>query len=52
MGPLAKALPKGFLPKNDEAQFQVEVRTPEGTSLAATQIASERIARACATGPR
>ena len=45
MGPLAKALPKGFLPKNDEAQFQVEVRTPEGTSLAATQIAAERIAR-------
>jgi hydrophobic/amphiphilic exporter-1 (mainly G- bacteria), HAE1 family len=51
MIPLAKALPKGFLPKNDEAQFQVEVRTPEGTSLAATQIASERIARALRDWP-
>jgi HAE1 family hydrophobic/amphiphilic exporter-1 len=45
MGPLAKVLPKGFLPKNDEAQFQVEVRTPEGTSLPATQLAAERVAR-------
>ncbi|HEY7375862.1 MAG TPA: efflux RND transporter permease subunit, partial [Polyangia bacterium] len=45
MGPLAKVLPKGFLPKNDEAQFQIEVRTPEGTSLAATQITADRIAR-------
>ena len=45
MGPLAKVLPKGFLPKNDEAQFQIEVRTPEGTSLAATQIVADRIAR-------
>ena len=38
-------MPKGFLPKNDEAQFEIELRTPEGTSLAATQIAAERIAR-------
>jgi HAE1 family hydrophobic/amphiphilic exporter-1 len=45
MGPLAKVLPKGFLPKNDEAQFQVEIRTPEGTSLAATQIIADRLAR-------
>src|SRR6185436_20100522 len=34
-----------FLPKNDEAQFQIDIRTPEGTSLAATQIAAERVAR-------
>jgi multidrug efflux pump subunit AcrB len=40
-----KVVPKGFLPKNDEAQFQIEVRTPEGTSLAATQITADRIAR-------
>ena len=40
-----KAVPKGFLPKNDEAQFEISVRTPEGTSLAATRIAAERIAR-------
>ena len=43
--PLMKATPKGFLPKNDEAQFEITVRTSEGTSLAATNIAAERIAR-------
>lgn len=43
--PLMKAIPKGFLPKNDEAQFEITVRTPEGTTLAATNLAVERIAR-------
>jgi multidrug efflux pump subunit AcrB len=43
--PLGARVPKGFLPKNDEAQFEVVVRTPEGTSLAATDIIGERIAR-------
>jgi multidrug efflux pump subunit AcrB len=43
--PLIKIVPKGFLPKNDEAQFEISVRTPEGTSLAATSLAAERIAR-------
>ncbi|HVX95247.1 MAG TPA: efflux RND transporter permease subunit [Polyangia bacterium] len=42
---LGPAVPKGFLPKNDEAQFEISVRTPEGTSLAATELAAERIAR-------
>jgi len=51
MGPLVKKVPKGFLPKNDEAQFQIELRTPEGTSLAATQIAAERMARAVREWP-
>jgi HAE1 family hydrophobic/amphiphilic exporter-1 len=36
--PMIKKVPKGFLPKNDEAQFEINVRTPEGTSLAATNI--------------
>ncbi|HEX4406966.1 MAG TPA: efflux RND transporter permease subunit [Polyangia bacterium] len=43
--PLVKAVPKGFLPKNDEAQFEFSIRTPEGTSLAATELAAERVAR-------
>src|SRR5437667_2170272 len=43
--PLGAKVPKGFLPKNDEAQFEVVVRAPEGTSLAATDIIGERIAR-------
>jgi hydrophobe/amphiphile efflux-1 (HAE1) family protein len=45
LGPLAGAANKGFLPVNDEARFQVQVRTPEGSSLEETQLTSERIAR-------
>ncbi len=43
--PLFKAVPKGFLPKNDEAQFEVSLRAPEGTSLASTNLYAERLAR-------
>ncbi|MGE3341826.1 MAG: efflux RND transporter permease subunit [Vicinamibacterales bacterium] len=34
-----------FLPEEDESQFEITVRAPEGTSLAATQSVLERIAR-------
>ncbi|MCC7385212.1 MAG: efflux RND transporter permease subunit [Deltaproteobacteria bacterium] len=44
-GPLMMAVPKGFLPKSDEAQFEVNVRAPEGTSLGATELIGERLAR-------
>jgi HAE1 family hydrophobic/amphiphilic exporter-1 len=43
--PLLDMVPKGFLPKDDNAEFSVSVRTPEGTSLAATLLAAERVAR-------
>ncbi|HEX6767290.1 MAG TPA: efflux RND transporter permease subunit, partial [Polyangiaceae bacterium] len=43
--PLLGAVPKGFLPKSDDAEFEINVRTPEGTSLDATVIAAERLAR-------
>jgi HAE1 family hydrophobic/amphiphilic exporter-1 len=43
--PLAGKANKGFLPVNDEAQFEVAIRAPEGTSLAQTRLISERIAR-------
>jgi HAE1 family hydrophobic/amphiphilic exporter-1 len=43
--PLAGAANKGFLPVNDEARFQVQVRAPEGTSLDQTRLTAERIAR-------
>jgi hydrophobic/amphiphilic exporter-1 (mainly G- bacteria), HAE1 family len=43
--PLAKTANKGFLPVNDEARFQVQVRAPEGTSLDETRLTAERIAR-------
>ena len=44
-GPLAKKAGFGFLPENDEAQFEIYLRTKEGTSLDATTILAERIAR-------
>jgi len=43
--PMMKKVPKNFLPDNDESQFEVSVRTPEGTSLAATDLVAERLAR-------
>ncbi len=49
--PLAQVAPKGFLPVNDEARFQVQVRAPEGTSLDQTRIIGERIARAIRADP-
>jgi hydrophobe/amphiphile efflux-1 (HAE1) family protein len=43
--PLARTANKGFLPVNDEARFQMQVRAPEGTSLDETRLTAERIAR-------
>jgi HAE1 family hydrophobic/amphiphilic exporter-1 len=44
--PLAAAVPKGFTPPNDVAEFDVNMRAPEGTSLAETRLEAERVARA------
>jgi len=43
--PLFMAVPKSFIPPNDEANFQINMRAPEGTSLASTRLIAERIAR-------
>ena len=43
--PLAAKVPKGFTPENDVAEFEVNVRAPEGTGLQATRLIGERIAR-------
>src|SRR5262249_59984620 len=43
--PLMQLVPKNFLPDSDEAQFAVNVRAPEGTSLEQTALIGERIAR-------
>ncbi len=43
--PLAGAANKGFLPVNDEARFQLQMRAPEGTSLSQTRLTAERVAR-------
>ena len=34
-----------FLPPNDEAQFEIYIQSPEGTTLEATTLIAERIAR-------
>ncbi|MCX7718752.1 MAG: efflux RND transporter permease subunit [Candidatus Sumerlaeaceae bacterium] len=43
--PLLQAVPKNFLPTDDESQFTIAVRAPEGTSLEATRSILLRIAR-------
>ncbi|MCP3100796.1 efflux RND transporter permease subunit [Myxococcus sp. K15C18031901] len=43
--PIFKAVPVSFQPPNDEANFAINIRTPEGTSLQSTLIVAERIAR-------
>jgi HAE1 family hydrophobic/amphiphilic exporter-1 len=42
--PLFMVVNKNFLPNDDQAEFEVGVRTPEGTSLEATEIIANRIA--------
>jgi hydrophobe/amphiphile efflux-1 (HAE1) family protein len=44
--PLAHHVKSGFLPENDTAEFEVNVRAPEGTSLLDTRLLAERIATA------
>ena len=43
--PLYKFVGMAFLPDEDESLFQVNLRAPQGTSLAATQSILERMAR-------
>lgn len=42
---LMNRVQKSLLPATEEAQFQVSLRTPEGSSLAVTDLAAERVAR-------
>ncbi len=44
--PLFKIVHKNFLPLEDESRFEINVRTPEGTSLRQTLLISDRLARA------
>jgi hydrophobic/amphiphilic exporter-1 (mainly G- bacteria), HAE1 family len=43
--PVGKRVPGGFLPIDDQAQFEMSVRTPEGTSAEETGLIAERIAQ-------
>jgi HAE1 family hydrophobic/amphiphilic exporter-1 len=42
--PLFMAIGKNFVPEDDRSEFQVTVRTPEGSGLAATLTVLERVA--------
>ena len=42
---LFKFVPKNFLPYDDESQFEVNFRAPEGTSLEATALLGNRISK-------
>jgi HAE1 family hydrophobic/amphiphilic exporter-1 len=42
---LFKLVPKNFLPYDDESQFEVNFRAPEGTSLEATALIGNRISK-------
>ncbi len=42
--PISKALPSGFVPQDDQGQFEINMRAPEGSSLDATRLVAERIA--------
>ncbi len=43
--PMAKKVGGDFLPPNDEAQFEIYVQAPEGTSIESTTLIAERLAR-------
>src|SRR5207247_3743606 len=42
--PLFMAANKNFMPQDDQSEFEVNLRAPEGTSLAATEVITNRIA--------
>jgi hydrophobic/amphiphilic exporter-1 (mainly G- bacteria), HAE1 family len=43
--PMCKKVGGDFLPPNDEAQFEIYFQAPEGTTLEATTLIAERVAR-------
>src|SRR3954451_7891474 len=44
--PLFMIAPKNFLPVDDQAEFEVNLRAPEGTSLESTEVLTNRVANA------
>jgi HAE1 family hydrophobic/amphiphilic exporter-1 len=44
-GPLVKRVPTGFIPVDDQAQFEISLRAPEGTSAEETALVAERVAQ-------
>src|SRR4051794_11683998 len=44
--PLFMMAPKNFMPQDDQSEFEVNLRAPEGTSLEATEVVTNRVASA------
>ena len=42
--PLAMIAPKNFMPVDDQSEFELSIRAPEGTSLQATELLANRVA--------
>jgi hydrophobic/amphiphilic exporter-1 (mainly G- bacteria), HAE1 family len=42
---MMKHVPTGFVPVDDQAQYQVDIRSPEGTSADETALIAERVAQ-------
>src|SRR5213075_3000728 len=43
--PLFMAANKNFLPNDDQSEFEINLRAPEGTSLESTEVITNRVAR-------
>ena len=50
--PLFMVANKNFLPNDDQSEFEVGLRAPEGTSLEATEIIANRLATRIRQLPR
>lgn len=44
--PLFMIAPKNFMPQDDQSEFEINLRAPEGTSLEATEVLTNRVANA------
>ena len=44
--PLFMAVPKNFMAEDDQSEFEISLRAPEGTSLDATEVVTGRVAAA------
>src|SRR5262249_48609129 len=44
--PLFAIAHKNFLPQDDQAEFEINIRAPEGTSLESTEVITNRVATA------
>jgi HAE1 family hydrophobic/amphiphilic exporter-1 len=44
-GPLMKRIPTGFVPQDDQAQYEVSLRVPEGTSARETALIADRVSQ-------